>query len=132
MNRRDALLGAVCALTCGRRAEGGEKVDSLSGDQMTKTLYVAKSRLGRVKPGVELVVVGQANKLILGGQRWTGKTRGDRQLVIVWRNGVVDSHSIDRSFTLAEVTLISFEEDRILFVDIETGKNGYYNRRSEE
>ena len=99
---------------------------------MTKTLYVAKSRLGRVKPGVELVVVGQANKLILGGQRWTGKTRGDRQLVIVWRNGVVDSHSIDRSFTLAEVTLISFEEDRILFVDIETGKNGYYNRRSEE
>jgi hypothetical protein len=103
----------------------GQSVDK----SLLENLYYPKGSFGLVGAKVYVSVKSPRNELVVrSGSRWTGEPRGVRQVVLLWKGEPVSEATLPPDFELSKAILVSFEGERITFVDFETGTSGYYRR----
>ena len=88
-----------------------------------------KGGLGIVDRDVYIDLRSPTNALILAdGDRWTGRSRGSGQVVLLWNGAPVTQEELPRDFQIEKSVLISFERGRVAFVDFPARGSGYYKR----
>lgn len=103
--------------------------------------FFAKGGLGLIRDRLYVVIKSDRNELILppvdekgerqdlpSGKRWTGQEATRKQVVVVSKGKVVAVDAPPEDFALADSIIISFEGDRVAFLDVAKGKGGYYRR----
>jgi hypothetical protein len=125
-----ALYLAACAGSRGE-PESLAKEGRAARAPLFADRYFAKASLGLLESGLYVVVRSQRNELVLrGGRRWYGEPREVRQVVILWKGAPVEMAALPSDFELGKSILISFEPEKIAFLDFESGKSGYYERHA--
>ncbi len=93
---------------------------------------ISQGGIGSIDSDLYIVVRSRTNELILaGGERWTGSASTTRQVVFVSEQRVFSSGDVPSDFKLEDTVVVSFEGNRVSFLDFQTGRCGFFSRREE-
>ena len=91
-----------------------------------------KGGIGIVNTALYIDLKSSKNELVLGGgKRWTGSVSKEKQVVFVWGQSVSIGPDMPQGFKMAEAAVVSFEGDKVFFMNFKSGIGGYYQRRPE-
>lgn len=93
---------------------------------------IPKGGIGLIKNRLYIVTASMRNELLLAnGRRWSGLGWKVPQVVVVWRNEVMDMNAVPKDFVPGESVIISFQPDYVDVIDPEAGLSFYYVRDTE-
>jgi hypothetical protein len=88
-----------------------------------------KGGLGIINKDLYIDLRSKNNELIVAeGKRWAGAATSTRQVVFVLGSRVVSGADIPADFSLENSALVSFEGNKISFLDFKSGIGGFYQR----
>jgi hypothetical protein len=118
-----AILSAVVGLVIG----SFNPLLCSEGVKMHRKHYPSHGGIGMVANNVYIVADHKRNELVLTAKRWNGLP-GTPQVVIIWRETVIDTNALPKDFKIEESIIISFNADDIEFIDLSSGASGYFER----
>ncbi len=88
-----------------------------------------KGGIGMMDDDLFVDLNSKKNELVLAsGKRWVGNSSNKHQLVFIWCNSIIDVNSAPKNFKIADSVAVSFEGEKILFMNFKGGYGGYYKR----
>ncbi len=124
------LMPVVLAQTA--RADGGLTA-SLGMGQALGNEFFSKGGLGIVTAQLYVVTKSKKNELIVrGSDGWTGGDYWHPEIVVLWESRIYSASSLPKGFDLKDCILVSFEAEKIRFMDFKSGKGGFYQRLTED
>jgi hypothetical protein len=130
MNR--AVVLALAALFCYPITSSSSKGPGASeaGVKIAENPCWPKGGLGIISTNLYVDLLSTDNELVLpNGERWIGLAAREKQVVLVADGRVTSGTEIWPGFRLEVSSIVSYEEDKILFFDFSAGKGGFYQRR---
>ena len=137
------LLLIICLLIKPGISFGGdnrlmEKLDELPYESLAAVVAkdfkinraMSVGGVGVVGDNVYVVTKGDQNKAIYGadGKRWAGKSKLQNQVIYIVDGSVFEGNNLPENFDISRAILISFEKERIRFLDFNTFMGGFYER----
>jgi hypothetical protein len=100
--------------------------------ELEENCCISKGGVGIINPDVYVVTDSEKNEIILGKNHklWLGLSRDKPQTMIVLGDQVIDPNDPPKSYRLENAIIISFEAQRIKFLDLGGKQAGFYPRFS--
>jgi hypothetical protein len=97
--------------------------------KMERYRLITKTGGGAIKKRIYVITNSPVNKITFpDGKRWQGAQFQVAQVVVVWRNQVVDMNALPKDFDIQESVIVSFHPTHVDFLDPEIGVIYYYDR----
>jgi hypothetical protein len=123
-------LAAICFVTRGA-GQTASAPDS-AGDQgivFATNECFAKGGIGIVNKSLYIVVKSDKNELRpSAGKMWTGQNASTPEVVIFFEGRIWSRRNLPQGFDLSRALVVSFEGDKVRFLDLGKMSGGYYRR----
>jgi hypothetical protein len=92
-------------------------------------ICMSKGGIGVITKNLHIDLKSTKNELILGTrERWTGQAVQTSEVVIFFEGKIWSLQALPDGFDLSKAVIVSFENDKVRFLDFSKLSGGYYRR----